>query len=59
MKNVKIHPKVHTELKTFVASRGDWDMSLFASQAILKMLSEYGHKFIFPVKKQSAKTKKL
>lgn len=50
-KSLKIYPKVHTELKVFVAAHPEWDMSIFASQAILKMLREQGHKFVYPNKK--------
>lgn len=55
MKTIKIYPKVHTELKTYAAIN-NVNMEVYASQAILKLLKEDGHKFIFPEKKTKSQS---
>ena len=56
MKTIKIYPKVHTELKTFAAIH-NINMEVYASQAILKMLKEDGHKFIYPEQNKKSSKK--
>jgi hypothetical protein len=56
MKTVKIAPKVHTELKIFIAQNEGEDMSSFAGYAIMKELKERGHKFVLTPKKKSKLT---
>lgn len=52
MKTLKIAPKVHEELKVFVARNNEENMSDFAGFAIMRLLAEHGHKFSTRPKKQ-------
>jgi len=50
MKTLKIPENVHTELKVYVATQKE-DMSDVAGYAIMKYLSDSGHKFVVkPIK---------
>jgi len=56
MKTLKLSPAVHTELKTYVAQRPSENMTDVAGLAIMKYLSEQGHKFVFTRKSKSSKS---
>lgn len=53
-KTIKIAPMVHQELKVYVAQKGE-NITDVAGLAIMKYLSERGHKFIYPKIKSSKK----